>query len=215
MVRALLGWPLLLTGFYMMAATAGSFIPANSGWIEPREGVEVFVETNGVHVSLIVPNAAAGEDLGDLIRTDDLSDPALFGTHVMIGWGHGPVYRNAETWADVRSGDVASAIIGSDDTLLHVYHLIDPKPKPHRKVLRVTVSQFRTIISEIRSTFLTDTKGRSRARPAYGGDNLFYQARGRYSAFHTCNNWTGSVLRSAGVRVGIWTPFPGGVMRWF
>jgi uncharacterized protein (TIGR02117 family) len=197
-----------------MAAVVGSFIPANSKWIEPSDGVEIFVETNGVHVSLIVPMAAAGTDLSDLIRPNDLSDPALFGTHAMIGWGHGPVYRNGESWADVRSGDVVSAITGSDDTLLHVYHLTDPGPLPHRKSLRLTTGQYRTIMSEIRATFALDENGQTQAYPAYAPDNLFYNARGHYSAFNTCNNWTGSVLRAAGVRIGIWTPFPGGVMRW-
>ena len=31
----------------------------------------------------------------------------------------------------------------------------------------------------------------------------------------TCNEWTGSILRNAGVRIGAWTPFNSGVMRWF
>ena len=36
-----------------------------------------------------------------------------------------------------------------------------------------------------------------------------------YNALNTCNTWTGSVLKKAGVRIGMWTPLPGGVMRWF
>ena len=43
-------------------------------------------------------------------------DIDLYGTHAMIGWGHRNVYRNARTLGDVRSGDIASAIIGSDET---------------------------------------------------------------------------------------------------
>ena len=97
---------------------------------EPENGIELFVETNGVHVSLIVPISAAGEDLSDLIRPQHLADPMLYGTHAMIGWGHEGVYRNAQSWAQVRSGDVASAFFGSPDTLLHVYHLI--RPTPHK-----------------------------------------------------------------------------------
>ena len=113
-VRALIGWPFLIVGLYFAAALAGSLIPANAGWQEPDVGIPIFVETNGVHVSLIVPMAAGGEDLSDLIRPEHLANPALYGTHAMIGWGHGAVYRNAQTWGDVRSGDIASAIIGSE-----------------------------------------------------------------------------------------------------
>ena len=199
----------------MMMALIGSHIPANGGWAQPSQGVDLFVETNGVHVSLILPVAAVGEDLSDIVRPDQLPDPQLYGTHIIIGWGHAGVYRNAETWAQVRASDVGSAIFGSDDVLLHVYHLTNPQPASHRKTFRVTARQYRQIVRDIRSSFKHDRTGQTVATPAYGPDNLFYDARGRYTAVYTCNEWTAAVLRQAGVRVGIWTPMPGGVMRWF
>jgi uncharacterized protein (TIGR02117 family) len=213
-LRALIGWPLLVLGLYFAAALAGSFIPANNGWREPQGGIPIFVETNGVHVSLVVPMAAAGEDLSNLIAPEHLTNRNLYGTHAMIGWGHKRVYRNARTWADVQSGDIGSAVIGSDETTLHVYHLIDPQPTSFRKQFTVSTAQYQSIIRDIRATFrLID--GRSKAYPAYGTDNLFYDSHGHYSAIITCNEWTGSILRRAGVRMGIWTPMPGGVMHWF
>jgi uncharacterized protein (TIGR02117 family) len=214
-LRAFFGWPMLVVGLYFAAALVGSFIPANANWREPADGVPLFVETNGVHVSLIVPLAAAGEDLSDLIRPEHLANRNLYGTHFMIGWGHGRVYRNARKWGDVRSEDIASAIFGSDDTTLHVYHLIDPQPTGKRKRFRVTVAQYRHIIKDVRATFQPGKDAKSNARPAYAPDNLFYDSKGYYTAFNTCNEWTAGVLRRAGVRIGIWTPMPGGVMRWF
>jgi uncharacterized protein (TIGR02117 family) len=213
-VRALLGWPMLVVGCYFAAALAGSLVPASSEWQEPKNGVPIFVETNGVHVSLILPMAAVGEDFSDLIRPEHLSNPDLYGTHFMIGWGHGAVYRNAQTWSDVRSGDIGSAIIGSDDTTLHIYHLVNPQLSSIRKRFRVSAAQYRVIVAEVRASFKLKG-GRSTAYPAYGPNNLFYDSVGRYSAINTCNEWTGRVLRNAGVKVGIWTPMPGGVMRWF
>ena len=214
-LRALTGWPLFLIGLYFAAALAGSFIPANSDWREPDRGIPIFVETNGVHVSLIVPMSAAGEDLSDLIRPEHLANTDLYGTHAMVGWGHKRVYRNAQSWSDVQSADIASAIIGSKETTLHIYHLIDPRPAPHRKRFLVSQRQFQGIIASIRSTFRLTSDGRSTAHPAYAPDDLFYDSTGHYSAYTTCNEWTGEVLRKAGVRMGIWTPMPGGVMRWF
>lgn len=199
----------------MACALIGSHIPANNDWTPAREGIDIFVETNGVHVSLIVPITSAGEDLSDLIRPDQLDNPSLFGTHAMIGWGHGGVYRHAETWADVKSGDIASGVIGSDDTTLHVYHLIHPQESKNRKKFRVSRTQYHMVIDQIRATFRLDAKHKSTAYPAYGPDNIFYDSVGHYSALNTCNTWTGTILKNAGVRVGMWTPMPGGVMRWF
>lgn len=206
---------MFLIGLYIAAAIAGSHIPANADWKESKNGIPIFVETNGVHVSLIVPISEAGEDLSDLIRPEDLSDPMLYGTHAMIGWGQAGVYRNAPTWADVRSGDVVSATLGSDETILHIYHLVNPQPNEYRKMLHVNRSQYKNIIDQIRANFNLDDQRRSKADPGYGANDLFYDSHGHYSAINTCNNWTGRVLKNAGVRVGIWTPLAGGVMRWF
>lgn len=214
-IRAALGWPSLILGLYMAAALLGSLIPANAEWEEPDTGISIFVETNGVHVSLIIPISAAGSDMSDLVRPQDLQDPEYFGTDIMIGWGHGGVYRHSPTWSDVRMRDIASAIVGSDDTLLHIYHVTDPRPAPYRRQFRVSAAQYRVIVDQIRRSFRTNSKGHSMASAGYGPDNLFYAANGKYSAMHTCNNWTGDVLRRAGVKMGIWTPMPGGVMRWF
>ena len=57
--------------------------------------------------------------------------------------------------------------------------------------------------------------GEARRRyPGYGAQDVFYSARGRYSAGNTCNQWTSDTLAAAGVRTGWWTPFAGGVMKW-
>jgi uncharacterized protein (TIGR02117 family) len=214
-LRAAFGWLLLVIGLYFGAAYIGSAIPANNDWQQSENGIPIFVETNGVHVSVIVPITSSGEDLSDLIRPDQLRDPMLYGTHIMVGWGHGDVYRNTQTWGDIRAKDIASAIFGSDFTTLHVYHLIDPQPTAFRKKLRVSPAQYHAIIDQIRAAFRLDKQGHSVATPAYGPDNLFYDSYGHYNAFHTCNSWTGDVLRKAGVRIGIWTPMPGGIMKWF
>lgn len=215
LLRRIFAWAALAAGIFFGAALLGSVVPANAGWNEPDGGIELFVQTNGVHVSLIIPMQAAGEDLSDIIRPSDLATPADYGTHAMIGWGHEGVYRSGVSWAEVRWADILAAATGSDDVLLHVYHRTRPQAAPHRRSLRVTPAQYRHITADIRSSFRRDPQGRSIASPAYSADNVFYAATGHYSAVNTCNEWIASLLRRAGVRVGIWTPFAGGVMRWF
>jgi hypothetical protein len=43
---------------------------------------------------------------------------------------------------------------------------------------------------------------------------VFYTARGTYHIGNTCNQWTSDQLAAAGVRIGTWSPFSGGVMKW-
>ncbi len=206
---------MLPMGLYFMAALVGSSIAANPNWIQPATGIDIYAETNGVHVSLIVPISIPGEDLSDLIRPEHLLNRNLYGTHAMVGWGHSGVYRNAPTWSGIRGKDIASAVFGSDDTTLHIYHLTSPQPAPYRKKIRVSPAQYHVIIQQIRAAFRLNAKGQSVTHPAYGPNNLFYESHGHYNAVHTCNNWTGTILKKAGVKVGVWTPLAGGVMWWF
>ena len=48
----------------------------------------------------------------------------------------------------------------------------------------------------------------------YFGNDVFYDAPGTYHLGNTCNQWTSDTLATAGIRVGLWTPLEGGVMKW-
>jgi uncharacterized protein (TIGR02117 family) len=78
------------------------------------------------------------------------------------------------------------------------------------RTLVLRPDEYRRLAAFIRRSFA----GRPAHRHGYGGWDVFYDARGTYSAVRTCNAWTGEALRHAGVRMGSWTPFPYTVMRW-
>ena len=200
---------------YLLAALAGSILPANQSWNSPDDGIELLVETNGLHTGIIMPIRTDVHDWTDLVRAEDMTDPRLYGSHILVGWGHAGVYRNTRYWRDLKVSDAASAIFGSDETLVHVYHLTYPQAYPHyRRSLKVSEAEYRKIAAVIRARFMLNDAGVPTPSRGYGKYDLFYQARGHYNAFYTCNSWTSDVLRQAGVRTGQWTPFQGGVMRW-
>lgn len=197
---------------YLGAGLIGGAIPSNRQWMPPREGVTLWVETNGIHTGIVVPKVAAGVDWRPLLRPGDLANPR-YGAHpyAAIGWGERAFYLETPTWADVRVTTVLAAAFGSRRTLMHVEHV--PRPREGKDVRRLVLrpEEYRRLVAIMRASFAD--------RPAhvrgYAGYDVFYEARGRYSAIRTCNAWTGDVLRAAGVRVGWWTPFPWSVMRWF
>ena len=154
-------------------------------------------------------------DWSDLIRPEHLSDPSRFGTHILVGWGHEGVYRNAEKWTDLRVGDALSAVFGTGNTLVHVYHLQYPQAYPHyRRSLKVSETEYRRIVRAIQAKITLNADGIPMPSTGYGKGDLFYQSTGKYTAFNTCNNWTNDVLKDAGIRTASWSPFQGGVMRW-
>jgi uncharacterized protein (TIGR02117 family) len=198
---------------YAAAGLVGGAIPANRAWASPPRGVRVFVETNGIHVGLVVPKQAAGIDWRDWAPARDLRDPRYAGhDHLAIGWGEHAFFVETPTWAAVRPTTVAAAAFGSDRTLLHVEHVRAPgEDDVDVRAILLRPDEYRRLAAFIRAS----AAPRRQTYRGYAQHDIFYAGRGHYSAIRTCNSWTGEALRTAGVRVGRWTPFPVTVMRWF
>jgi len=202
----------LLIGGYATAGLVGGALPANAGWTPPAEGVRIFVESNGIHVVIVVPKVAAGVDWRGWAPGADLRDPRYAGyDHLAIGWGERAFFLDTATWADLKPRTVLHAARGSDATLMHVEHVPAPRTGGDVRAIVLRPEEYRRLAALIRASF---APGRI-AHRGYADNDAFYAGRGHYSAVHTCNAWTGDVLRRACVRSGRWTPFPITVMAWF
>ena len=202
---------------YAIAALIGGLIPTNSDWHPPPSGITVFVETNGVHTWIVMPAVTREMDWRVLAPASDLRNPASAGDHVAIGYGNREFYLNTPEWRDLTVRRAVGAAFGAGGSLMHVYHEQAPQAADHRRPIVLTDDQYRRLANFIAASFERDASARTIVLPGrgYGPSDAFYQARGKYSLFHTCNEWAGSALRQAGVRVGIWTPFTQSIMHRF
>lgn len=198
---------------YLAAGAVGGAIPRNPGWVAPDDGITIFVATNGVHSGIVVPAVGPDMDWRTIVRPSHLADPRSAGQWLWFGWGDRDFYLNTPRWADLSPATVLRAAIGSDATLIHVDHLA--APYDDARPLRISRDQYRRLVAGLRGSFALAPDGRAVPIRGYGAWDVFYPARGRYSAIATCNAWTGRLLGDAGVRVGVWTPFSATVMQWF
>lgn len=200
---------------YVSAAAIGSAIPVNGAWKKAEAGVRIYVADNGIHTDLVLPMVAEGIDWRPLLDGKALGDPNYARhSHVMLGWGDRDFYLNTPTWSDVSARRVLRAMWGSDTTVMHVVHVPEPGGAPHIRAIMLTPDEYRRLAAFVRESFAIAADGRGEAVRGYGKADAFYTGRGTYSAVNSCNNWTGSALRAAGVRMGAWTPMPFGVMQW-
>lgn len=200
-----------LAGLYFLAALAGSLIPVNRDWREARAGVTIYLATNGFHTGLILPASEAGIDWLERARPEHLADPQLTGRWLLFGWGDRDFYLNTPTWAEFTPRTAIVSLVGSGQSLVHIDHLMAPEEAADIRRITLTPAEYRKLAAYIDASF-----GPDRAPiEGYGDRDLFYEGARRYSLFKTCNNWTAQALAAAGVKVGLWTPFQGGVMRWF
>lgn len=201
---------------YGSAGMIGGALPTNAGWTQTESGVRIYIESNGIHTGIVVPQVGGGEDWRDLIRPEDLRDPRYAGySHISIGWGDRAFYLETPTWAEVKPLTVLAAATGSERTVMHVDHVPEPGVDADIRSVVLRPEEYRRLAAFIRASFRSENGQRPAHQPGYGDYDAFYDARGRYSAIRTCNEWTGEALRHAGVRIGAWTPFPVTVLGWF
>ena len=46
----------------------------------------------------------------------------------------------------------------------------------------------------------------------YGNHDIFYEAKGSYNLFYTCNTWTNSALKAANQKASLWTVYDKGIL---
>jgi uncharacterized protein (TIGR02117 family) len=212
-VAILLAFPLL----YLLGALLGSLVPANREWKEPDRGVQIFLETNGVHTWIVVPTITPEMDWRPIAPAAHIRDPRYAGDYLAIGYGNREFYLNTPAWSDLTVGRALGAAFGNGPSLVHVYHERNPQVGEHYRPIILTHDQYRRLAAYLLTSFDRDEHGRTMPLlgKGYGPSDTFYQARGGYNLFYTCNEWAGAALRTAGVRVGIWTPFSQSIMARF
>ncbi len=200
---------------YLLAALLLGTIPANGDWEEPEEGVTIFLRTNGVHTWIVVPKVTPEMDWRRLAPGAHLRDPRWgAGDHVALGYGNRTFYLETPTWGDLTMRNAFLAAFGRGRSLMHADHDHEPRADEQQRPLTITRDQYRRLAAHIRASFRLDAAGRPIPvlGRGYTARDMFYEAVGPYSAFYTCNSWTGGALRAAGVRTGLWTPLSQSIM---
>ena len=106
---------------FLLIAWIGSSIPRNGDWREPERGIEIMVETNGVHTALVLPVVTAERDWGRVFPLADISEPDRPYTHVSVSWGERQVFLETPTWWDLKASTVLRiAGIGGEGLLTPV-----------------------------------------------------------------------------------------------
>jgi uncharacterized protein (TIGR02117 family) len=214
-LKRLLLWPLaVLAAFalvFLLTAWIGSSIARNDDWEQPAAGVQIMIETNGVHTAIVMPAVSAQKDWRADFPADDVLAPNRPYTHVSVSWGEREVFLNTPTWWDLSLPTVFGAATGGEG-LLHVSHYIRPAPSPDHRQLTISHAEYARLIAIIEREILPASE-RTVYR-GYSDYDVFYDAPGTYHLGNTCNQWVSNALAAAGIKTGWWTPMVGGVMKW-
>ncbi len=210
--RVLRGVAVLLAGIglYLLTAEATMRVPVHSG-ADPDGGeVDVYLVTNGVHVAVWLPTRRPERDWSDWLPPEV---PARAGGYVEFGWGDHDFYLKVPTWDDLTAGvALRGALLPTRSAMRAVAHGGAPFPGEHVHRVSIEPSRYRDLVDFVDRGFQLDGQGRPvlLAAPGYGPADRFFEGRGSYHLFRTCNTWANGAVKAMGQRAALWTPFERG-----
>jgi uncharacterized protein (TIGR02117 family) len=208
---------LLFALCYFQLAFWLPYYTVNAEFVQPKQGVEIFIESNGVHTDFLLPAKDAHKNWFREFPCSDFQDVDSTFNYVSIGWGDRGFYLYTPTWDDLTFSTAFKAAFALDSAAMHVtYQHIHPVPGEWIRRLVISEAQYQKLIDYIHSGFkkpngkLWHIQGHT-----YGTADCFYEATGNYSLFKTCNVWTNDGLKTIGVKTGYWCPSEEGIRRRF
>jgi uncharacterized protein (TIGR02117 family) len=201
---------------YLIIALILSHIPTNSNFKETPNGIEIFVQSNGVHTNFVIPAKSEFIDWTTLLPYDQFEKVDSSFKYISFGWGDKDFYMNTPTWADLTLKTALKAIFFLGNGAMHINYIQNkPSESSRYKSLMISKKEYLKLINYINSTFKTDYSGKfiPIKHPGYSQYDCFYEAKGTFSFLKTCNVWVGEGLKMAGIQTSLWTPFDFSVLN--
>ena len=195
---------ILFPCLYFTAVLIGGLIFTGGGETGESGDVVIYLENNGRHIDVWLPVEVCGY-------------PAA--SWLSFGWGDRDFYLQTPFGDDLNLRLMMKALFVPSRGVIAMDLSENEPSSGDLKRLSVSREQARAAWNFISSYFIQEAASgdfekisAALVHPSYGSVE-FFEAKGRYSLFYTCNNWTGGVLKAAGVSTGLWTPLTFGVYK--
>ncbi|HMR84040.1 MAG TPA: TIGR02117 family protein [Niabella sp.] len=212
---------LCIIGIFAVYVAAGLLIPRiavnkNKDYQSPND-MTVYITTNGVHTDIVMPVKSEWMDWTRYIKyaDTDLKDTSY--AYVGIGWGDKGFYLQTPTWADLKFSVAFKAMTGLSSSAMHATFYKHMAEDSSTVALNISKEDYRDLAGYIVNSFDLDAHGNAILIPSvndgYGNMDAFYEAKGSYHLFRTCNTWANSALKAAHQKAAIWTLLKDGIFR--
>lgn len=208
----------LVVFFALFFATEAvlSRIPASVNIKQLPQKYEVYVLSNDVHTDIVMPVVSDIIDWRTIFPTQNTKSQDSTYKYIAIGWGDKGFYLNTPEWKDLKASTALVAALGIGETALHVtyYHHMTEDNLCYK--VAVDEIQLKKLKEYVFRAYDTDAQGQPiliHTNAQYGNSDAFYEAKGSYSMFYSCNTWANEGLKSANLPSGVWTIFDKGILR--
>lgn len=190
---------------YLISSLLTSLIMISEENSDCEKNHHIFLATNGVHLEIIIPS--------EYLLPEDKIELNIDYNHefASFSWGEKEFYLNSPSWDDLTISTAINALFFSEASLMHVVRYKNQYSDWIK--IPVCIDQYMTIKKSIFNSFDSDAEGNKILLPGkgYWVNDDFYEGRGNYSLFYTCNTWVNEIFKDAGLTSVLWTPYEFGL----
>jgi uncharacterized protein (TIGR02117 family) len=204
---------LLFVVFYAISAYGLSRISTAKEKSDGQD-VAIYILTNGVHTDIVMPLKHEYIDWRKEFPFINTKGQDTSAQYLSMGWGDKGFYLNTPTWAELKFSTAFKAAFGLSTSAVHTTFYTQLNENNDCKRLLLSKTQYQRLINYIKNSLDFDTNNKPifiKTDAVYGKDDAFYEAKGSYTMFHTCNTWANNALKSCGQKAALWTPFDTGI----
>lgn len=197
---------------YVLIVFIASHIPVNSS-PEKSEDVTIYINSNGVHTDILVPIKNEVKDWTKTILYIQTKSKDSLMNYVAFGWGDKGFYLDTPKWSDLKASTAAKAAFYLGTSAMHTKFY--NKVKEDAECVKVTISKkdYQDMVKYIEDSFQLGDKNNVQwiTNQSYGQYDAFYEGKGKYSLFYTCNTWANNCLKAGHQRAALWTVYDKGI----
>ncbi|MGM9477657.1 TIGR02117 family protein [Pedobacter sp. GSP4] len=202
-----------LIGLYFTVAFCCSRITINAKATNPKE-VAIYIMTNGVHTDIVMP--AVNPEINwtkEIPYANTLEADSTY-LYLAMGWGDKKFYLETPEFADLKLSTALRAISGLSTSAMHTTYYKNIREDAACKRIMISHAQYKLLVQYVLNSFKKDEAGHLinvKSNIHYDIGDAFYEAKGSYSIFKTCNTWANSALKACKQKSCLWTIFDTGI----
>ena len=184
--------------------------------ISKDQPIEIFVLSNGVHTDVVMPYKNKVKNWKRIFPSSNTRGSNTDFNWVAVGWGDKGFYLETPTWGDLTVKTAAKAAFGLSTAAVHATLYKEMGESETAKSIRISKKQYKLLVNYMDAHIMKSKLGKSQnitTDAVYGDDDAFYESRGNYSMFHTCNTWANGALKACNQKACLWTWNSSSILR--
>lgn len=217
-ILKVLGYIILgIIGFcvlYIVAEYCLSRLSASSKDASKDQTIQVFVKSNGVHTDIVLPVIVKEMDWSNVFPYANTVGKKAGYQYMGIGWGDKGFYLDTPEWKDLKASTAFVAAFGLGQSAIHVTYYNSIRENELCFGYKINEEQYRALVK-----YIYDSLDLHEGKPIlvetdaqYDDSDAFYEAKGAYSMFYSCNTWTNNALKKANMPAGVWATLDKGIL---